>query len=108
MRLPQMQGEEWPGGISADQTAFSDGLKVVGGCADSATPWPLGPRNCGQKGWALRTEKSPHNASNARDALRRPSDWSFTSTNSPAHQLLSMRLRNHNSRFADLNFALPC
>src|SRR5207249_4102562 len=50
IRSPHIQGEEWPGGTSLAQSGLSL-LKTIGGRADAATPWPVGPRNCGQNSW---------------------------------------------------------
>lgn len=50
MRVSVRTGEECPGGIEVFQTTFFWGENSVGKVLPSATPAPLGPRNCDQSG----------------------------------------------------------
>ena len=45
----QMHGDEAPGGGEIFQSWFVPGPNSIGGLADSETPEPFGPRNCGHQ-----------------------------------------------------------
>ena len=49
IRLPHTTGDEWPRpGMGVFHSTFSDALQVSGRPVSAETPWPFGPRNCGQ------------------------------------------------------------